>query len=174
MGLDELLPGLDAAKHLHPLFVHFPLALWLTATAFWGVGAWRKRDDLFSMGSWLLYLGVAAGVVALATGLLASDQIGHDAAGHDLVHVHRNWMLAASGLALATAIAAFATRAKRSASRRWSLFAAMLVTNVVVMLGADRGALLVFGHGIGVSDTASHESGGSDAAHDDGHEGHSH
>ncbi len=30
----------------------------------------------------------------------------------------------------------------------------MLVTSVVVTLGADRGALLVFGHGVGVDDAA--------------------
>jgi uncharacterized membrane protein len=147
--MEALFPGLAAAPNPHPVFVHFPIALWLTALLFWALAVLRRGDELWRVGRWLLYLGSLGALVSVASGLWAAGQLGHDSPGHDLVHVHRNWMLAASALGLATTVAAFVTRRSAIPGVRWLLSVLLVVTAVVLVLGADRGALLVFGDRLG-------------------------
>lgn len=156
--MESLLPGLDAVPHLHPLFVHFPIVLWLAALLFWGLAAFRNSDSLFRLGRWLLYLGTAGAAVAVTTGLIAADQLGHESPGHDLVHTHRDFMLIAAGIGLAVTAVAFLLRRRTSQAVRWLLIGGLLATNAVTVLGADRGALLVFGYGIGSAELEPPES----------------
>lgn len=167
--LEIVLPGLDSAPNVHPLIVHFPIALWPTALLLWTLALLRgPQEELWRAGRWLLYLGSLAALVAVATGLWAADQVGHDSRGHDLVHVHRNWMVVASALSLLVSAAAFATRTRATPILRWVLLGALLLTTGVSALGADRGALLVFGYRIGTSDEpalSAHEEEGSATGH---------
>ncbi len=120
--MDTLFPGLFNAPNVHPLFVHFPIVLWAVAALFLVIGAGRGRDDVTACGRWLLYLGAASSVVALVTGYLATESMGHGAPGHEFVHDHKYFMLVATAIGVVAA---------------------------TTMLGADRGANLVFQHGIG-------------------------
>lgn len=149
--LEEIFPGLAHAPNVHPLFVHFPIALWLVAALFCVIGALRQREDLFAVGRWLLYLGALGAAVAVGTGLWAADTMGHDSPGHELVHVHRDLMLAASGIGLTATIAAWALRRRQSIGVRWGITALALATVGVLTIGADRGAGLVFQYGIGTA-----------------------
>ena len=36
--MNDLLPGLELAPNVHPVFVHFPIALWPTALLFYALG----------------------------------------------------------------------------------------------------------------------------------------
>jgi uncharacterized membrane protein len=149
--MEAVFPGLAAALNPHPMLVHFPIALWLTALLFWTLALWLRRDALWDAGRWLLYLGSLGALAAVGTGLWAAEQLGHDSPGHELVHVHRNWMLLASALGLAVTIAAFATRRRAIPRARWLLSGLLSVVALLVMLGADRGALLVFRYGLGTT-----------------------
>ena len=149
MTLQELLPGLEAASNLHPVFVHLPLGLWPVALAFLGLGALRSNARLFEVGRWLLYLAALAAAVTAASGWIAADGLGHDSLGHGAVHQHRNWMLAALTLTFATAALAFFLRHTERAAHRWAVVVALALTLGVATLGADRGAYLVYGKGVG-------------------------
>lgn len=147
--MQHLFPGLSEMPNAHPYFVHFPIVLLPTALLFWVLAVVFRRDDLFRFGSWLLCLGILSAAVAVATGLWAMDRMGHDFPGHDLVHVHRDFMLVASALAALAAIAAFFARNTRRRLVRGMLSAGLLAAVLVAALGADRGARLVYVHGIG-------------------------
>jgi uncharacterized membrane protein len=149
--MEALLPGLSSLANIHPLFVHFPIALWTTALLFWALALVRDRDHLWAVGRWLVYLSLLASLPSIGSGLWAAETLGHDSSGHDLVHIHRNWMFAASALGLATGSLAFVSRRRGGPGPRWSLLGMLLATVVVTMLGADRGAVLVFGHGMGAA-----------------------
>jgi uncharacterized membrane protein len=150
MSVMELVfPGLASTLNVHPLFVHFPIALWATAVLFWGLALLRQQEELWRVGRWLLYLGSLGALAAVGTGLWAAGQMGHDSPGHDLVHNHRNWMLVASAVGLGAAAAAFVTRERATGRVRWLLLAILLIAGGLTVLGADRGALLVFRYGIG-------------------------
>lgn len=149
MNLQELLPGIEAASNLHPVFVHLPLGLWPVALAFLGWGALRADVHIFEVGRWLLYLAALAAAVTAASGWIAANGLGHDSPGHDGVHEHRNWMLVALGLTTMTAALAFFLRNTNRAAHRWVVVVALAVTLGVAALGADRGAYLVYGKGLG-------------------------
>ena len=74
---------------LHPLAVHFPLALWPTSTLF-DLLAWRREDPLYRRAAyWLVGLGLLGALVSIALGwidLLAQESAGVGAA---LVLKHR-------------------------------------------------------------------------------------
>lgn len=148
--MEQLLPGLTSAPNLHPMVVHFPIAFWVAATGAWCLALARRRDDAWRFGRWLHLLGLIGAAVALGFGFWATNETGHEGPGHDLVHVHRDLMLVASAIALAvTAVAWWRRDATRAC--RAGLTAGSLVLLGVMTVGADRGAELVFRHGIGVA-----------------------
>jgi len=152
--MDISLPGLFAAPNIHPLFVHFPIALLIVALLFQLLALAVKSDDYLRTGRWLLYLGTLGAVVAAATGFIATQEMGRDTAGHDLVHVHRDFMLVTSGLAVLTSIVTLASSRSRSSTTRWVQMLLLAATVVVLTVGADRGAELVFRYGMGTAGQA--------------------
>src|SRR5688500_15506613 len=108
------MPGLVEAPNLHPLFLHFPLALIPTALLFWLLALAKSSDEMFRFGRWLLYLGVLAAVPTIVTGFRAEEQFGHQ----EIIHVHRNFMLAGAALSSLTCLGAFLLRRATSAGAR--------------------------------------------------------
>ncbi|MED5369772.1 MAG: DUF2231 domain-containing protein [Myxococcota bacterium] len=164
--MEQLLPGLTSAPNLHPMVVHFPIAFWVAATGAWSWAVVRKHDDAWRVGRWLHLLGMLGAVVAVGFGFWATEKMGHDTPGHDLVHVHRDLMLVVSGIALViTALAWW----RRDATRPWrvGLTLGSLVLLGLMTIGADRGAELVFRYGIGVAGEAPPHSDGHDHSHGD-------
>jgi len=171
--MDTLLPGLTSALDLHPLFVHFPLALWLAAALLIPLASIRDDERLAYAGRLLLWLGTAAAAVTVGTGFLAANRMGHDAPGHEFVHVHRNFMLTATAVAAFASVVAWRVRARRGKAAML-LTALMITLAVITTLGADRGAHLVFGYGMGVSEAPPTGAGGEHGATGHDHGGHAH
>ncbi len=132
---------------VHPMFVHFPIALWMSALAVFAFAAIRRHEEAFRFGRLLTELGTAAAVVTVITGFLASNSVGHDSPGHDLVHEHRNLMLAASGLGV---VAVALGRLWKARAGRIAMGVALLATCAVTVVGAHHGALSVYREGVGV------------------------
>src|ERR1700753_1282870 len=107
-----MLPGMKAALNYHPMFVHFPIVLWL-------------------FGPFFLYLGV--------------------------VGIHETLMLVSTSLALALCIFAFLARKNFTAQLRKLMLLGLAVLAVLLTIGADRGAQLVYGYGTAVNWTTAQE-----------------
>lgn len=60
--------GVDRVKPIHPMFVHFPIALLALSAAPDVVAFFLKIDSLKSAGWWALAGATAGGVVAVAAG----------------------------------------------------------------------------------------------------------
>ena len=48
--LDALLPGLTNSPNVHPVFVHFPVALWIVAAGAWLLWLFRRDESLWRFG----------------------------------------------------------------------------------------------------------------------------
>ncbi len=119
----------------------------------WCYSLVRSKDAGWNAGLWLHTAGALTALAAVAAGYLSTSIMGHDSPGHSSVHVHRDLMLWATGLSVGlTGLAWWRLRA----GRRWrlGLLLLSLVQLVVMTLGADRGALLVYQMGVGVDVTA--------------------
>lgn len=75
---------------LHPLVVHFPIALLLLATVIEIVNLFLKKDYVSKMGTILVVFGVLSGIVTLLTGDPA-EEFAFESWGkgiHDTVELH--------------------------------------------------------------------------------------
>ena len=145
-----MLPGLKAALNYHPLFVHFPIVLWLGALLFEILAVWRASDELQRTASRLLYLGTCAAVITVLSGLAAKNSVAPGMAQR-AVGIHETLMLTATSLAIALCGFAYFMRRDFPPHLRKVLLLGLVVLGVLLTLGADRGAQLVYEYGSAVN-----------------------
>lgn len=155
--LDALMPGFAALQNVHPMFVHFPIAFFLGALAM-ELLAVLYAERFHLVATWMLYWGALAAIVTATTGYAAMNSLaenraaGHAAPGHDYIHIHRNWMISVTLFAsVLGGYLLWLNRKDRWATHRWGLLLGLFVLAVLVTLGADRGARLVYEFGAGVN-----------------------
>ncbi len=86
----EFLSDYWRIEALHPLFVHFPLALLLVATVFKFSAFWRKGKFLDKPGTILLVTGVVSGWLAIYTGDLADGIVSRTLCDPTVLKDHQN------------------------------------------------------------------------------------
>lgn len=74
---------------LHPLAVHFPLALWLTSTLFDLIARWREDPLYRRTAYWLVSLGLVGAAVSIALGWIDLLDQERQGVGAGLVIRHR-------------------------------------------------------------------------------------
>ncbi len=154
--IETLLPGLSGIQNIHPMFVHFPITFFFGALAMELVAIFVHERFHF-VATWMLYLAVLSAVLTVTTGFLAMDQIatasgGHEAPGHEFIHIHRNWMVSVLTIGILLSIYLFwINKKKKWISQRWGLLLGLLLISVVLALGVDSGHRLVFEFGKGVN-----------------------
>ena len=156
--MHPLLPGLKAALNYHPIFVHFPIALWFAALFFELLGTVRANDHFHRTAVWLLYLGTLAGCVTALSGLYAEDSVPSGPA-QAVVELHENVMLTALSLSVGLCLFAFFTRKSSAAGLRRALLLGLVILAALVTYGADRGAQLVYQYGASVNWPAAQQQG---------------
>jgi len=121
---------------IHPLVVHFPLALWLTGTLFDVIG-WRRRETALyrEMAFWLIGLGLLGAAVSILFGWTdLLDQM-RQGVGTGLLLRHRvhSWL---AYLATAAYLGVFIWR-WRTANRftAGSLFLSLVGAGLVAVAG---------------------------------------
>ena len=145
-----LLPGVSEMANVHPLLVHFPIAL---LTAFLVVELLMvifKKGNLESVASWMLYLGTLGAMAAVAAGWIAAESIPHGSAVHDVMETHET--IGFSVLALAVVLSLWRLFAGAPGSvmgRALHLFLAFVMVGLLTA-GADLGGLMVYKYGVAV------------------------
>jgi uncharacterized membrane protein len=145
-----VLPGLKAALNYHPIFVHFPIALWFAALLFELLAVWRASDEMQRTASRMLYLGTLAAVVTALTGLAAENSVPPGVAQR-VVGIHQALMLVSTSFGLALCIFAFSVRQNFTAQLRKFMLLGLSILALLVIFGADRGAQLVYEYGSAVN-----------------------
>ena len=145
---------LTLAPGWHPLFVHFPLALIVTATVCLTVTYWRKTQShgnaLALVGTWNLGIGALTVILALGSGLAAAIDLHVGTAAHEAIAAHVKSAVLTTVLVFSAALwRAFGVPAE---SRPSGLFMLVLwaATAALVVTGY-RGGQNVYRYGIGVS-----------------------
>jgi len=169
-----LMPGIASLDNIHPLFVHFPIALFSMFFLVDLLGKLAKQGQWRSVASWFLYLGTVSALLTVAAGLSAADSVAHGGNVHDIMERHEH--LGLSILGLATLLSFWRIKSSGGGNILFTLLSALLV--VLVALGADLGGLMVYKYGVAVQaapvPTDDHSHNGDTAhSHDHDHE-HSH
>ena len=145
-----MLPGMRAALNHHPMFVHFPIVLWLVALLFECFAVWRASDDLQRTATRMLYLGTLAAIVTVLTGLSAENSVPPGDAQR-IVGMHESLMFVSTSLAAALCMFAFFLRKNFTAQLRKTMLTGLFVLAVLLTIGTDLGARLVFEYGTAVN-----------------------
>lgn len=145
-----MLPGLKAALNYHPIFVHFPIVLWLTALFFEILAVLRSSEEMHRTAARLLYLGTLAAIAAALTGFDAEDSVPAGAAQR-AVGIHETLMLMTTSVAVGLCMFAFFARKNFTGGLRKLMLLGLVLLAILMTIGADRGAQLVYGYGTAVN-----------------------
>ncbi len=141
--------GLNQVLNIHPVFVHFPIALYPTALLFYGIGLFRKRYGLLLAGQICLALGLAGTLLSVLTGYWAQESIPHGEAVHRIMGTHQNIGFAILALGVLLMIWSFLKREGIPKGSK-SFMILMGFTVLLIMQNADLGGRMVFVEGAAV------------------------
>jgi uncharacterized membrane protein len=146
---------LDWAPNLHPLFVHFPIALWVAGVVVDVLALTFPRAVWADVVASFMYpAGATSAVLAYLTGRRAATSVLIPGMANPLVQEHWNWALATTLAFAVVAVCRLWVRFRSPKPRRVLhaavVVAALLALGSLVQTG-DRGARLVFEHGVGVA-----------------------
>ncbi|MCL5773526.1 MAG: DUF2231 domain-containing protein [Firmicutes bacterium] len=85
-------------QNIHPLFVHFPIALLSVALLCDLLGKACKKDSLNNAGWWLQFFGTIAIIATAITGLIASNTVKLSDEARDIMEDHETLELIAGGI----------------------------------------------------------------------------
>lgn len=148
-----ILPGMLEMPNIHPIFVHFPIALLCGFLLMEALGAIMDKCSMRGAASWMLYLGTLGAIVTVTSGFFAEGSVEHGAAVHDLIECHALLGIIILILSLILSIWRISVGGRFSAGWRTVHFIIGAVMVIAVCLAADKGATMVYKHSVGVTAT---------------------
>lgn len=145
----------DWAPNVHPLLVHFPIALLITAAGLDVLGWVLRRNRPLRNAATLLYvLGTGAAVATYFTGRAASQTVWLPGMAHAIVKEHWDWAFRTVWFfAIVTGVRLVLLRPSRrdpSPAIIGALALAGLVGLGLLRETGDRGSQLVYQYGVGI------------------------
>ncbi len=144
-----MFPGAQHLQNLHPLVIHFPIALLMGAALLY-VAAWLLKSDRFAHSAFVvLVMGALSLTVAVATGLYAERGVMLSLSVREhLLRLHKTYMLATLGLC--TMLTVWALLARPFPKKGSLPFLFLLLVMIGVMTaGADFGGRMVYDYNAG-------------------------
>lgn len=136
-------------ESVHPLIVHFPIALLLTAVGLDLVALILTRPPLHRVALWNLTLGTLGAGVAVWTGYRAADIAKHSFEIHQVMELHRKLGIATLILGSLVVIWRLWKRDQLGSRVRLLILLVMLVMTGTLGYGAHLGGRLVYEFGAG-------------------------
>jgi uncharacterized membrane protein len=164
----QYFPGITEMPNIHPLLVHFPIALLTGFVVTELLSLTSGNKDLRVAGKWMLYFGSVGALGAAIAGLLGAEEVFHEGVVHAEMSKHRDYGLNVVALSL------FLCTWRLIEGRDFigvsrviqNILGLLIVSNLI--LGADIGGLMVYKYGVAVqavpreemAEMAAHEHGG--------------
>lgn len=136
--------------NIHPLLVHFPIALLTMSLFFDAIGLATKRGELLRTGWWTLAAGTIGLLATVISGLLAEQSVVISAPAREHFERHEQIAFFVSGLYAFLFLWRVAHRTQLPPQREWLFVISSLVGVVAIWLGAWYGGTLVYQFGVGV------------------------
>jgi uncharacterized membrane protein len=137
----------------HPMVVHFPLALVLTATVCLLAARLLRSEShastLATVGTWNLCLGALAALFALATGLAATVGLHAGVAARQSISMHVKWAIFTTLALVLLSVWRGAGNAQQSRPS-WILLLVLLAASAALIVTGYHGGENVYGYGVGV------------------------
>lgn len=145
----ELFEGLKAVANIHPLFVHFPIALLLLAVFLFFAGKFVCKKEFIISAKWDLVFGAFSGLATIATGFIAANTLPHNEEIHRAMISHRNIMILAVFLSLNLCGYIFYRKDLLAVVKNIYFLVGLVLMAALLTIGADYGGKMVFKYGAG-------------------------
>lgn len=143
---------------LHPMAVHFPVALLLTGFALHARALWAGGGEWTAPASrWLLWLGALGAWAALGLGLLAERTVPHVPSAWQVQAHHEELAWWTCGVFTAASLLALWLERRGEGAPAWGrgLLTALWLGGLAVLgLTAQHGGQLVYDHNVGTAASA--------------------
>jgi uncharacterized membrane protein len=136
-------------ESVHPLVVHFPIALLMTALLLDGLALVLKRPQLHRVALWNLALGTLGAGAAVWTGYRAADIAKHSFEIHQVMELHRKLGIATLVLGVLVVAWRLWKRDQLNNRIRTLILLVMFVMGGTLGYGAHLGGRLVYEFGVG-------------------------
>jgi uncharacterized membrane protein len=137
----------------HPIAVHFPLALVVTAALLLLAARLRRPErhakTLATVGTWNLCIGAVAALFALGTGLAALIGLHAGLAAHQSIFLHVKWAIFTSLALLLVAVWRGAGAAQDSRPS-WLFILILIAVTAALVVTGYQGGQNVYRYGVGV------------------------
>ena len=133
--------------HLHPMLVHFPIALILIGFTADIISIYfNKRDEWSTLGFHLLIIGTLSAIVALISGTMFTSEM--EGAAHDVQETHElfAWITVINLVILSAFRIYLKVKNRQGATFRWIAFAWYAVVAVAVSITGFFGGTLVYNY----------------------------
>jgi uncharacterized membrane protein len=140
---------MNSFRLIHPMTVHFPIALLMVSLLFEAAGRLWHKDALRTAADWNWGLGVLGAAAAVATGAWAAGHTPHSDAAKDILEIHET--MAWTVLISSAAILVWKLWAKPEWHERFDPFILLFQIFVLgaMVFGANLGGRMVYEFGVG-------------------------
>jgi uncharacterized membrane protein len=149
--LAKVFPGIAGMANIHPMIVHFPIALFNVFFLMELLGFLLKKEKLRGAASWMLYLGTLGAAAAVAAGIRAVSTLPHTEEAHATMQAHRTLGIVVLALAILLSVWRLLAKERFSLKAQMIHLAVAFVMAGVMAFGADMGGLMVYKYGVAVA-----------------------
>ncbi|BAY65660.1 hypothetical protein NIES22_57670 [Calothrix brevissima NIES-22] len=137
-------------QNVHPMFVHFPLALLSVGLLFDILGYLLKKSSLSSAGWWCFSLGVLSAIVTVFTGMQAEHTVKVSGEAHEILEKHEHFQITSTVVFVVLWIWRSITR---EGIPKFAIIYLVITAIAVgaIIYGSHYGGELVYEYGVGTA-----------------------
>lgn len=148
--IGKVLPGISEMMNIHPMVVHFPIALLNAFFLMELLGYFLRKNELKIAATWMLYLGTLGALAAVAAGFRAASGVPHSHEIHQIMTSHMYYGISVLALSISLSFWRIAGKGLQSKKGQAASLFTALVMIVIMAFGADLGGLMVYKYGVAV------------------------
>lgn len=137
--------------NVHPLIIHFPIALLLTSVGLDAAAILLRQSGWHRIALWNLVLGTLGAGAAVLSGLQAEDMAKHSFEIWKIMTLHKRLGFCTFGLAAVSSTARLVMRDQLGVRARGTMLVLALALVTTICWGAYLGGDLVYELGVGSS-----------------------
>lgn len=135
--------------HLHPMVIHFPIALFIVALGFEVLSLMLKKENLHQCALYLYVLAALITPLVVRTGIWEAEKLHLN---HPLLDRHRLYALWTMWVSLASLPVLYFLKNKYIKCFRIVFLLFLISVASLVSIAADKGGRMVYEYGVGVEE----------------------